>query len=313
VLTFGFRLCLFRCRSSDSAFVRLDSATLGHIASTPVDATSAAIIIASTPLFPVPPFFTNSGSTDWDGSVFRITGGGTPVIGLNVTKVGKTTGRTDGVVLLTGLTVPILNPSRFPYVTNKVLLNQVLATYLFEHGDSGAPVFRIPPVQLVEQLISGGDATASLLGIAWLGFGELPGHLPGAVFSPISGVQSDLGPLTFAATSANPDLVAVSPFSSPGFCTVVGEGIRVAVRVANHGSTSSPGSITRVSFPPFASFDLPTPGIPAGGFVDLQPIETPPGCFNPDCGFTITVDANNNIDEGLAGEANNTVVSDCVG
>jgi hypothetical protein len=308
---FGFRVCLFNCRSSDSAFVRLDpavSATLGLIAATPPEFPPEFL---ANPLLFLSTLSTPAGSTEWDGkSFFHIVGGGTPFVGLNVTKVGQTSGRTDGIVLLTGLTVPLVSKS-FPFVTRKLLQNQVLATYLFEAGDSGAPVLHVPIAQLIEQLISGGDAEVSLLGIAWGGLGVLVSGLPGALFSPISGVQADLGPLTFVA-SPNPDLVAVSSFTS-GFCTVGVERLRVVVRVENRGGAFAPASITRVSFPPFASFDLPTPGIPAGGFVDLQPIETPPGCFNPDCGFAITVDAFDNVNEGPAGEANNTVTSSCVG
>jgi len=151
---FGFRVCLFNCRSSDSAFVSLDPPVspaqmndLGFIASTPSKLFPPTLeaLIAST-VFPAELLSTPAGSTQWDGkSVFRIVSGGTPFIGLNVTKVGATTGRTDGVVLLTGLTVPLVSKS-FPFVTRKLLQNQILATYLFEAGDSGAPVFHIPIV-----------------------------------------------------------------------------------------------------------------------------------------------------------------------
>jgi hypothetical protein len=286
---FGLRLCLFNCRSSDSAFVRLDPSI------------GAAVGLVARPL-------TSAGPAAWDGtSTFNITGGATPFIGLSVAKIGRTTGRTNGTVLLTGLTVPIVSEN-FPFVTRKLLQNQVAATNVFEAGDSGAPVIRVTgdPESGLNPL------SASLEGLGWAGLGRLISGAPGALFSPISGVQTDIGPLTFAA-NPNADLMAISPDNFSGFCRVVGDKVRVAVRVANLGASSAPGSTTRVDFGSFGSFDVPTPVVPSGGFVDLGPIEPPPGCFNPDCGFAITVDTTNNVNEGPAGEGNNTVVSDCVG
>jgi hypothetical protein len=343
---FGFRICLFRCRNSDSAFVRLNQpmdAALGDIAATPFDflppgdaavAVYLALLAEQYLTFPGVTIFGPSirGSTDWDDtSVFRIEGRQTPFPGLRVTKVGATSGLTDGLVLLTGLTVPLLTRN-FPFVTRRLLRDQALAGYLFEAGDSGAPVFNVPIEERLEQLQEGGDATASLVGIAWAGFGVvIPNFSGGALFSPISGVERDLGPLTFAvspsvgiaatspsvgiaATSPNADLVATSSPGSTDFCELVSDSDRrVRVRVVNRGGTVAPASTTRVDFPPFTSFNFPTVEIPPGGFVDLDPIEPPPGCFNPDCNFVITVDSTESVDEGSAAEANNTAVGSCPG
>jgi len=50
--------------------------------------------------------------------------------------------------------------------------------------------------------------------------------------------------------------------------------------------------------------------MPAGSFVDVQ-FEIPAGCFEPDCDFQITVDANGEIEE--FDEANNSAAGKCIG
>src|SRR5262249_47268012 len=97
-----------------------------------------------------------------------------------------TTGRTEGTVLLTNLTIPIGG--------RRLLQNQVLATYFSAPGDSGSPVISAqgPDSQ------DGIPIDTLLLGIAW---GVLPSRELGilGLFSPIGGVQADLGPLDFFA------------------------------------------------------------------------------------------------------------------
>jgi len=53
-------------------------------------------------------------------------------------------------------------------------------------------------------------------------------------------------------------------------------------------------------------------GISPGSFVDLDPIEPPIGCPH-DCGFAVTVDSTDIVDEGPDGEANNSTAGACVG
>lgn len=220
------------------------------------------------------------------------------MIGDSVTRVGATTGRQSGHVILTGVIVPVLKS--FPFKGRILLLDQAVATYFTDEGDSGGPVFHI------------GDATdvALLEGVHW-------GFVPVAAlsfFSPISNVQKEIGPLTFAATS-QPDLVAVSPPST--FCTEVGGKREVAIRVANVGGAFAGPSTTKVDFPPFGSISLPTPSILRSAFFDLPLIDpTSLGACTSgsgDCSFAITVDANNDVVEGPAGEANNTTVVNCPG
>jgi subtilase family serine protease len=52
------------------------------------------------------------------------------------------------------------------------------------------------------------------------------------------------------------------------------------------------------------------PSLASGQSVDLS-FPIPPGCFSPDCGFRITVDANGDVVE--ANEANNTASGTCIG
>lgn len=112
------------------------------------------------------------------------------------------------------------------------------------------------------------------------------------------------------ACSQKPDLAPVpDPRPGVGLCRLV-EG-KLMVSVKNGGSSPAPASTTRVTFSPGGSFDLPTPSIPAGGTVDLPLLEVPGPCFDPDCGFTITVDAKGEVAE--ANEGNNTGSGSCIG
>lgn len=112
------------------------------------------------------------------------------------------------------------------------------------------------------------------------------------------------------ACSRKPDLSPV-PDPRPGFglCRLVGGKLMVSVK--NGGGSTAPASTTRVAFSPGGSFDLPTPSIPVGGTVDLPPLEIPGSCFDPDCGFSITVDAKGEVDE--ANERNNSGSGSCIG
>jgi hypothetical protein len=283
-LFFG-HLCLNSCRQSDSAFIALDpnvKADQGAIARSDSWESDSVYQV----------------STKWDGSRFEITGETYPTIGDDVTKVGRTTGRTDGHMLFYAdfnVDLPWLLPplSDVPPGT-RILKDQGVTTLSSDHGDSGAPII-------------GGT---SLAGILWGSLGGV-GPFSLSVFSPIGGVQADLGRLTFV-TNPNADLVAASPPGSVQFCKQVGDQRRIVIRVENLGGAFAPASITRVDIAPFASFDIPVIGIPPGGFRDLDPIALPSGC-GPDCDFSITVDRYDSVDEGPAGEANNTAFGGCVG
>jgi len=146
------------CRRSDSAFARRDvgvTASLGRIARPAL------------------------GAVAWNGiDTFRIVSeSAASVVGHAVTKVGRTTGRTQGNV--TGVCVNINVAD-----TNFTQLCQNQANYGSAGGDSGSPVFRI--------VDSPATNDVQLYGIHWGGGGS---------HSPIANVQlaTELGPLTTCA------------------------------------------------------------------------------------------------------------------
>jgi len=114
---------------------------------------------------------------------------------------------------------------------------------------------------------------------------------------------------------AKADLVTVGrpDFSnSHSFCNLVKEGTdkgKLVVTVKNQGNVNAPDSTTRVEFGFGGSFQLPTPAITAGGFVELPPLSIPATCYNPDCEFKITVDSTNQINE--SNKENNTASDLC--
>jgi len=98
----------------------------------------------------------------------------------------------------------------------------------------------------------------------------------------------------------------------PSFCKLVKEGPdkgRLVVTVKNQGNANAPASTTRVEFGFGGSFQLSTPAITAGGFVELPPLSIPATCYNPDCEFKITVDSTNQINE--SNKENNTASGLC--
>jgi len=65
-----------------------------------------------------------------------------------------------------------------------------------------------------------------------------------------------------------------------------------------------------VDFLAFGKVSMPTPPLAPGASVDLL-FAIPPGCFDPNCEFQITVDVNNEVNESE--EGNNVVKSACLG
>jgi len=168
---------ILRCRQSDSNFSALDGGVaedgLGYIARPALN------------------------STQWNGKdTFRITAEATPMAGDIVTKVGRTTGRTEGEVFLTGVTdfFALFSPPDNPL--GVVLQGQVLAGYRAAQGDSGAPVILVPPAPGPN--VNPVDAT--LLGIhhSHVRIPEITG-IELSFFSPIQGIETDLGPLNTCA------------------------------------------------------------------------------------------------------------------
>jgi hypothetical protein len=147
-----------RCRFSDSSFARVPHPSGPSVA-------TALGSIARPPV----------GSFTWNGvDTFQITAEAAPVVGQSVTKVGRTTGRTSGVIQQTCANFNVAG-------SNITQLCQSRASFASAGGDSGSPVFRITSLPNV-----------TLVGIHW---GS------GGVFSPIAGIQrsGELGSVSTCA------------------------------------------------------------------------------------------------------------------
>lgn len=110
-----------------------------------------------------------------------------------------------------------------------------------------------------------------------------------------------------------PDLVPERRTDSEGaqgFCRRNDQG-NLVVRVRNQGNEDVVDpSTTIVVFSPGGPRSSPTAPMPAGSFTDVI-FQIPSGCFNHDCSFTVTVDANGEINESI--EHNNTADGICIG
>ena len=103
------------------------------------------------------------------------------------------------------------------------------------------------------------------------------------------------------------DLIPV-PDKNGFFCKRRGD--KLVVTVKNQGLGSSKLSTTEVDFLGLGKFAKPTPPLAPGDSEDLL-FEIPRGCFDPDCGFSITVDVMNEVSE--KDEGNNTGNGTCIG
>lgn len=141
-----------QCRRSDAAFVQINTgvnASLSRIARPALN------------------------STAWNGvDKFVIVAEGTAVVGQTVTKVGRTTGRTQGKVTKTCINTNT-NSTNFSHYC------QTQADYRVAGGDSGSPVFWIknPP----------DGAEVVLLGIHFMS------NTTTATFSPIGNITGEIG------------------------------------------------------------------------------------------------------------------------
>jgi hypothetical protein len=115
----------------------------------------------------------NNGSLTITGN-FAVTSEGTAVVGDVVNKVGRTTGWTQGTVTNTCVNTGVSG-------TKIVQLCQTFVSAGVGAGDSGSDVFGVT-----------GGSNVRLLGILW--GGNSGGTL--FVYSPITQVEQELGPLT---------------------------------------------------------------------------------------------------------------------
>ena len=110
--------------------------------------------------------------------VLNITAEAGPVQGAEVNKIGRTTGWTYGKILATCIAVNVSNTNVTQLCQSRTT-NQ--AAGVVGSGDSGSPVFYWR-----------GRSNVTLIGLLW------GGNAAGTffVFSPMSGIESELGPLT---------------------------------------------------------------------------------------------------------------------
>lgn len=153
------------CRRSDAAraVYNTQTSTLGRIARTtfPGALAPGSITIAGPGI-----------------GTFRIVGEGPPVLNQITNKVGRTSGWTRGPVIMTNVNTNVS-------ATNITMMGQDIVRAFSAGGDSGSPVF----VQ-----VTGFNFPVILRGIMW--GGGVIGGLPVFVFSRISNVEAELGPLT---------------------------------------------------------------------------------------------------------------------
>lgn len=149
-----------RCRFSDSAFAKYDNPRLGGLGkiARPV---SSGHSLGSTNLKPTSSRFVIAGRT------------GSLLAGDTVHKVGRTTGWTFGPVIGTCLDVNL--------GADFTLLCQSLVQIGGGPGDSGSPVFTVLPRN-----------KSRLVGLLW-GGGDDPTLGIVGIFSPLAGVEADLG------------------------------------------------------------------------------------------------------------------------
>lgn len=114
---------------------------------------------------------------------FNISGTDEPLLGESISKVGRTTGWTQGTVTRTCISY------KYPQLTNRTLMCQHAAVMAFELGDSGGPVFRYglpdpnPPFETQVTLLGTSAIRESVNGTT------------SNIFSPFSGIVTDIGQL----------------------------------------------------------------------------------------------------------------------
>jgi len=105
-----------------------------------------------------------------------------------------------------------------------------------------------------------------------------------------------------------PDLMPVNPSNIVNWCDI--DGGDLTVHIMNQGFANAGSSTTSVDFGGAGTVDVPTPSILSGQTVSVT-VPIPGGCFDPDCGFTIEVDYDDDVEEAL--EDNNTQEGSCLG
>jgi len=138
----------------------------------------------------------------------------------------------------------------------------------------------------------------------------------GAIGMPRSIVSLLLGCLWLTAASpalaqtlmVRPDLWPDSGSPQSPFCKRNQGNLVVTVKSVGPATAPLAPFYVRVEFKPGGAFEKQVDRMIPGSTADVQ-FAIPPGCFNPDCHFTITVDSRNNIRE--SDKSNNVANGRC--
>jgi hypothetical protein len=166
-----------RCRYSDVTFAEYNQATLGIIGR--VARPNSICTVRGTPC-----------AVDVDRATddIRLTGGVSGLVaGDIVDKVGRTSGWTRGRIFATDVNVRVFDIDGND--TGITLLGQTFVSATARLGDSGSPVF----------LFHQASGTGLFAGILWDGFRD-PDQF---VFSPIAGIERDLGGFVYNSLGLN--------------------------------------------------------------------------------------------------------------
>lgn len=107
------------------------------------------------------------------------------------------------------------------------------------------------------------------------------------------------------------DLVPYVPTGGADFCRTDASG-NLLVGVLNQGAGTAPASVTRVEFRfgTTVTSDMSTPSLAPKGTTDVT-FPIPSGCYDPDCDFNITVNADGAVTESST--TNNVASGTCIG
>lgn len=121
------------------------------------------------------------------------------------------------------------------------------------------------------------------------------------------------GCITPEESVENPDLIALpdGSFGGPDAYCDMTAAPQLRIVIQNQGQGSAPSSITRVRFSPGGTVNIPTAPLQSAQRRVLAPVPIPSACFDPDCDFSIMVDAGAQIDETI-GEENNVTEGRCI-
>jgi CARDB len=122
-----------------------------------------------------------------------------------------------------------------------------------------------------------------------------------------------LGLLAASPASAQTLMIRPDLWPDPGppqssFCKRAQGNLVVTVRSVGPASAPLAPFYVKVEFKPGGAFEKPVERLVPGSTADVQ-FAIPPGCFTPDCHFTITVDSRKNIRE--SDKSNNVADGRC--